>query len=306
MASDGIGKYVIVEKVARGAESVLYKATCGRHVYCVKSIRNFIGKLLGPASIRSHEEKLTVAYGAKVKHLTNEFAIGQKFQQLGDSPIVRMYGLRRIKPLFLEWGYDLIMEFIDGDDLGDKRALKMLTLHDKIDYFHQAATALRCVHRHGYLHLDMKPSNIMITKGQLKLIDFGVSCPVGVKPRSVAGTAGYLSPEQIVMDPVDEGTDVFALGVTFAVVFGGKPLHQEHDDLEDKVTRMEARYHLTSLEKPLITDVPEANGIEPLRELISQCTVTKRDKRIRDMDTVLMRLRGIMKDLDIKVGDSSA
>ena len=298
--------YVIQERIARGAESVLYRATNGQDEFCLKRISNWLGKISAPTGARGKKEqgeKLRVSYPAKVKHLTNEFEVGQNLLQAGDIPVVRMYALRRIRSCFAEVGYDLIMEYIDGDDLGDKKALKMLSLHDRLDYFYQATHALRYMHQTGYVHLDMKPSNVMVSEGVVKLIDFGVSMPLGSKPRSLAGTSGYLSPEQVVRDSVDEATDVFALGVTFAIVFGGKRLRQNHDELKDKVTKMEAQFHLTTAEDPVIREVPGARSIQNLEDLIRRCTIPRRDKRIRDTTPVINGLRSVANDAGVRLSE---
>ena len=294
-------KYRIVERIARGAESVLYRAQAVNddREFCVKRIRNWVGRLFSPAGRRSDKEKLEVSYAGKVKHLKNEFAVAQKLDQSGDIPVVRVFALRQIRPCFLEFGFDLLMEYIEGDDLGDRKAVRMLRLPDKIDCFYQTALALQYMHQTGIVHLDMKPSNIMVTDGKVKLIDFGMSIPIGQRPRSMAGTVGYLSPEQIVREEVDQGTDVFALGVTFSAVFGGRCLRQTHEELSDVQTKRQASFLLSSSDQPLITDVFEARQVPELEALIRRCTVPKREARIRDAKAVATALQRIAKDLGI-------
>lgn len=296
-------RYTIQERIARGAESVLYLAadSDGEQYYCVKAIRNLFGRLLGSSRTKRDEAKLEVRYAAKVKHIKNEFEVGQKLQRDGDMPIVRMYALRRIKPCFIELGYDLLMEYIDGNDLGDRRAVTMLSVEDKVNLFFQTAMALRYMHLAGYVHLDMKPSNVMVTKGKVRLIDFGMTAPIGTKLRTISGTAGYLSPEQLVRKYVDEATDIFALGVTFAAVFGGKPLRQNHDDLLEKSLKMEAKFHLEKSEQPMVDEVPEVQHIPKLVELIRRCTIPKRERRIRSTNTIINSLHRIAREIDIKL-----
>lgn len=295
--------YRITERIARGAESVLYLAT-GPHgtKYCVKAIRSVFGRLMGSAVTKKEEGKLQVSYSAKVRHIKNEFEVGQKLlQDSDDLPVVRMFALRKVKPLMVELGYDLLMEYIDGYDLSDKVVYKFLTLEQKINYFFQTALALRYVHQMGYVHLDMKPSNVMVSDGKVKLIDFGVTAPVGSTPQSIVGTAGYLSPEQLVCRYIDEATDIFSLGVTFTVVFGGRPLLQTHDSLRARGTRMEAKFHLENSTAPLITEIPEAQDVPMLLELIRRCTIPRREDRIRNANTVINSLVRISKDLNIKL-----
>jgi len=298
-----ITRYEVIEKIALGAESVLYKARdLDQNLeFCVKRIRNWFGKLFEPSERRVHKEKLTVSYSARIKHIRNEYDVAQKLKQTGVIPIVRVFGLRRIKPCFVELGYDMLMEFIEGEDLGDKRTMRMVRFPDKVNYFYQTALALQYMHQTGIVHLDMKPSNIMVTEGIVKLIDFGMSMPIGDRPKSLAGTVGYMSPEQLVREEVDASTDVFALGVTFGVILGGRPLRQSHDDINEKGTKREAKYHLATGEEPLITDVPEARHVSELETLIRRCTIPRRDKRLRDTKAVVASLQRVAQELDIKL-----
>jgi len=179
--------------------------------------------------------------------------------------------------------------------------MRMVRFPDKVNYFYQTALALQYMHQTGIVHLDMKPSNIMVTEGIVKLIDFGMSMPIGDRPKSLAGTVGYMSPEQLVREEVDASTDVFALGVTFGVILGGRPLRQSHDDINEKGTKREAKYHLATGEEPLITDVPEARHVSELETLIRRCTIPRRDKRLRDTKAVVASLQRVAQELDIKL-----
>jgi len=272
--------YQIGERLARGAESVLYRTAGNGATFCVKVIRNWLGRTIGEAATRGHEGKLDAAYHSKVRHLRNEYEVGLQLQEPGDIPIVRIYALRKVRRLGIEVGYDLLMELIDGIDLGTKQALKQLGLPEKVNFFYQSARALDYMHQRNFIHLDIKPSNIMVDKNRVKLIDFGVTVPLGHKPRSVTGTAGYLSPEQIARDILNQATDIFALGVAFQVVFGGSPLRQDPADLKRQEFRANARFMLESDDAPIVRNIPELKDLPELTELIRQCTIPRRDKRI--------------------------
>ncbi len=272
--------YQIGERLARGAESVLYRTAGNGAAFCVKVIRNWLGRTIGDAATRGNEGKLDAAYHSKVRHLRNEYEVGQQLQEPGDIPIVRIYALRKVRRLGIEVGYDLLMELIEGDDLGSKQALRQYGLPEKVSFFYQAAKALDYMHQRNFIHLDIKPSNIMIDKNRVKLIDFGVTVPLGHKPRSVTGTAGYLSPEQIARDILNQATDIFALGVAFQVIFGGSPLRQDPADLKRQDFRANARFMLETDEAPIVRSVPELKDLPELGDLIRQCTVPRRDKRI--------------------------
>lgn len=108
----------------------------------------------------------------------------------------------------------------------------------------ELASALKEAHRHGVVHRDVKPSNIMIdTDGQVKLMDFGLAMDVGDRddPETgkMSGTPLYMAPEQIRGAAIDGRTDIYALGVMAYELLTGKPpflgkLHEVLDDHETK------------------------------------------------------------------------
>ena len=79
----------------------------------------------------------------------------------------------------------------------------------------QLADALASMHRKGYAHGDIKPNNILISNRQeVKIIDFGQSCPIGTIKRRIQGTPDYIAPEQVLRRAITPMTDVFNLGAT--------------------------------------------------------------------------------------------
>lgn len=285
----GTAPYDVQEMIAQGAESVLYRAAVGGQVYCVKSIRNFLGRRFARAAGRENNGKLEdVSYATKVRHLRNEFDVGRHLYEAGEIPVVAIYALRKMRRFGVEIGYDLLLEYISGHDMGDKRFTAGMSVEDKINVLYQTLKALRFIHSKRYIHMDMKPSNIMVDANRrVKLIDFGVTVSKGYRPRSVTGTTGYLSPEQIVKDYLDEATDMFSLGITFAVIFGGNALRQSQDELKSKQFRSGARFHLDAVDQPAITHFPELAEFPELVECLSRCTIPKRGKRLEDVTPLI-------------------
>lgn len=79
------------------------------------------------------------------------------------------------------------------------------------------ALGLADVHESGYIHLDFKPENVLVTRnGSVRLIDFDLAQPIPEKPKKFSknpGTPGYMAPEQLQRQPIDARVDIFAYGV---------------------------------------------------------------------------------------------
>lgn len=124
----------------------------------------------------------------------------------------------------LEDGQIVLEEYIEGlsvaqvmetgryRPLGAKKVLK------------QVCTALQILHKLGFVHRDVKPENVMISrKGRVVLIDFNAARKVspGKKDTEILGTVGYAAPEQMGVAQSDARTDIYALGVLYNVMLTG-------------------------------------------------------------------------------------
>jgi serine/threonine protein kinase len=131
------------------------------------------------------------------------------------------YGLTR------EGEQYLVMELIDGMGLNYLIETNSPQLQGKrIEYLCQIADGLEFTHQQGYLHRDMCPRNVMVTKENVvKIIDFGLAVPYKpefCKPGNRTGTPSYLAPELIKRVTTDHRVDLFALGVTAYETFTGQ------------------------------------------------------------------------------------
>src|SRR4029077_8661075 len=95
-----------------------------------------------------------------------------------DHPYLRKsLELRKIRKLFQVKELHVIMEYVDGQTLEE---IGPLGMHGLLGVFSKVAEGLEALHRMGYVHADIKPNNILVgKKGELKIIDFGQSCPIG-------------------------------------------------------------------------------------------------------------------------------
>ena len=124
----------------------------------------------------------------------------------------RSFSLRRIRRLFKLVEIQVIMEFVDGIVLDQRRPDQVDVT---IDLFIKLAQGLGHMHGLGYLHTDIKPNNILLAHdGSIKIIDFGQSCRIGFKKPRIQGTPDYIAPEQVERRRLTQRTDVFNLGAT--------------------------------------------------------------------------------------------
>lgn len=113
----------------------------------------------------------------------------------------------------------------------------------------QLCSALGYLHRQGWTHLDVKPSNVVVTGGRAVLLDLSLACRTGT--HSFGGTFDYLSPEQARGDEMTAAADTWGLGLTlYEAVAGTTPwAHLSHRERNDDGTR---RYpQLESVTTPL-------------------------------------------------------
>ena len=129
--------------------------------------------------------------------------------------------------------YWIASELVRGDTL--RRAIEAgpLPAPRTIEIAVQVAAGLAAAHAAGLVHRDLKPDNIMVTRdGQVKILDFGLAKQRRTAPDSasadltdegvVLGTAGYMSPEQVRGENVDQRSDLFSFGVILYEMLGGK------------------------------------------------------------------------------------
>ena len=141
-------------------------------------------------------------------------------------------------------GAYLIMELIPGSDTEEQvKQHGVMTFSKFIHFADQCLDGLTAVHAAGLLHLDLKPSNIMISEqierpDLIKLVDFGRAEPTQdiegelPKGRGLDGSIYYAAPEQLLSEELDERADLYALGCVFYWALTGKRPFDGKDTLE--------------------------------------------------------------------------
>src|SRR5580704_18024919 len=139
-----------------------------------------------------------------------------------------------IVPVF-DWGEDagtyfIVMEFVDGRALSSiLRTAGPLHPDRAAEIAADVAGALAYAHRHGVVHRDVKPGNVLITEeGTIKVTDFGIARAVNTEESltqtgAVMGTATYFSPEQAEGMGVDSRSEIYSLGVVLFEMVTGRP-----------------------------------------------------------------------------------
>ena len=128
----------------------------------------------------------------------------------------------------------LVMEYLEGKTLRERLNESALPVSRAVDLAQQIARGLAAAHERGIVHRDLKPENIFLTRdGHAKLLDFGLAKPLAnaadatvggstTTPGVVLGTAGYMAPEQVRGENVDQRADIFSFGAVLYEMLGGK------------------------------------------------------------------------------------
>ncbi len=273
-------RYKIIKELGEGGMGVIYKA--------------YDRKLKKNVAIKIIKNPLATS----VKKIEKEAV---KLAQIEHENVCTLYDfIVKDKTSFM------VMQYIEGESLGEKINKGELTFKDKIDIAIQICNGLEAIHSKGIIHRDLKPSNILITKDKkVKIIDFGVSKFIKNdisditdsltitttisewKSIKIRGTLNYMSPEALEGKGLDERTDIFSLGVILYEMFS-----------EEKMIKSNT---LTSVvEEIMFGETKEVELTDPiiekeLNKIIKTAAHKKKEKRYENISELKKDLEKIQK-----------
>jgi serine/threonine protein kinase len=231
-----LGPYEVREKLGEGGMGEVYRARDTR-LDRIVAIKVLSAQLAADPQFRQRFDREARAISAlEHPHICSLYDVGE---QIPSTSAVHDPSAGPAQPIAF-----LVMQYLEGETLADRLMTGALALDQALEYAIQIADALDKAHRAGIVHRDLKPGNIMLTKGGVKLLDFGLAkaaapiasaglsmlptTPPGLTAQgSILGTLQYMAPEQLEGRDTDARTDIFAFGavlhelVTGMLVFLG-------------------------------------------------------------------------------------
>ncbi|MDO4798443.1 MAG: serine/threonine-protein kinase [Coriobacteriales bacterium] len=207
-ALDHIGPYRLLEEIGRGAMARVWRAWDTQASREVAIKEPLFGACL-PPQVAQEMERRFVREGYMASRLTHPNIVAVYEAGAYDGRLV------------------IVMELVDGITLGTLLERGPLAPTAAMDVLDQLIDAVSYAHYMGIVHRDIKPDNVFVTRdGSAKLADFGIAhlASAGTDDLSsgmALGTPGYMSPEQVLGQEVDERSDVFSIGVVAYEMLSG-------------------------------------------------------------------------------------
>src|SRR5580704_12169604 len=209
----------------------------------------------------------------------------------------------------------LVMEFLEGETLADRLRKGAMPLNEILKIGIAIAEALAVAHRQGIVHRDLKPGNIMLTQAGAKLMDFGLTKPLGVATvasgtvpaftalptlsgpspmtplttaGSIVGTIQYMSPEQTEGKEADARSDIFAFGAVLYEMAAGKRPFEGKSQISLASSILEKDPEPISALKPL---TPTA-----FEHVVTTCLQKSPEERYQTAHDIKLELQWIAKE----------
>ena len=203
-----LGKYALRRVLGKGASGTVYLA-----------LDTFSGedvalKVLSPDVVAAEDFEKT-----HTKQFLNEASLAGRISHPHIASILEA-------AVQEEGGGYIAIEYVPGGDLAQfTEAGHQLDIEDAIEIAFKCCGALDYAHRQGIVHRDIKPANIMVPSGtNIKVVDFGAAILQKAEQTEIGiiGSPNYMSPEQIMREPLTYHSDMFALGIVLYELFTGR------------------------------------------------------------------------------------
>ncbi len=274
--------YAVGDRIA-GDLTVIGHLAAGRlgHLYQVWSAREwcaFTCKILTP-SLRGDRRAVAA--------LRREARI---LRQVDHPNLIRAFG---------EGEHDdlpyLLMEYIEGPsifDLLERRPQRRVGVADAVRVAIHVGAGLYHLHRRGYLHLDLKPANLLLRGAVPVLTDFDAARRIrpGRRPRERLGTAPYMAPEQVLRAPLSPATDVYGLAAVLYELLTGRWPYEAVYVGEEPREGEEKRYPQLGYDPPPPPSTYNPEIGPALDALILRCLSRDPEARPASMHSVLLSL----------------
>ena len=189
-----------------------------------------------------------------------------------------------------------IMPYVEGESLRQKLAREgELPITEAVRLLREVTDALAYAHEQGVVHRDIKPDNVMVSRGHALVTDFGVAKAVsdsggGSNVTSVGialGTPAYMAPEQAAADPhVDHRADIYALGALAYEMLAGRP------PFMGATAQALLIAHITQAPEPITTHRPSVPPV--LASLVSRCLEKRAADRWQKATDMLPHLDAVL------------
>lgn len=196
-------RYEALTELGMGGTGVVYKAR-DRETGAMVALKVLRAELAGDS--------------ARMERFKEELLLARKITHKN---VCRIYDFARTDDCAF-----ISMEFVDGDSLRQiLNRFGALNARTCITIVRQICAGLQEAHAQQVIHRDLKPENVMLDRtGQIKLMDFGIaSSPGEPAEKEILGTPAYMAPEQAEGHPVDERSDIYAVGLILYEMTTGRP-----------------------------------------------------------------------------------
>jgi serine/threonine protein kinase/tetratricopeptide (TPR) repeat protein len=260
------GRYEIVQLLGEGGMGAVYKAR-DREVdrtVALKLIRPELAS--NPTILARFKQELLTAH------------------QVTHKNVIRIYDIAEadgVKFITMEYvdGSDLRHILIENGKLAPERAIEIIR---------QVCLALEAAHSAGVIHRDLKPQNIMQDSktGRLLVMDFGLARSIEsegmTQTGALLGTIEYMSPEQSMGKPLDQRSDIFAVGLIFYEMLTGKTPYKADTAMASLLRRNQER---ATPAADLDASVPKG-----LSDIVSKCLERELTNRYQNVQEILQDL----------------